>query len=185
MNIEQLKTAIDASILLLADAEKITKKQLSYLSRSILEYIVVEGSTDVATVNRLLAVLTPMNKQAAHLYFENFLPYTFKDGKFGEAIKKQAKADAKIADAIEWLEDESNDIWAWADKNIEMKPKDYAGDIQAAIKKALAGNDLNEALTVRQVLGSVVDVEGIELGDLVGFFADLDGEAQAELDEAA
>jgi hypothetical protein len=183
MNLLQLKTAIDASIEALAAAEKITKKELGSLSRTILEYIIVGESTDIATVNRLLGVLTPMNKQAAELYFEHFLPYVQDDkGLFGAAIKKQAKKDAKIAEALAWLEDENNNIWAWAADNIEVKAKDYAGDITKAIKSALAGNDLNEALTVRQVLGTVIATDGVELADLVGFLGDLAAEDQAEQD---
>lgn len=184
-NIEQLKVAIDISIEALAAAEKITKKELGALSRTLLQYIIVEESTDIATVNRLLGVLTPMNRQAAELYFEHFLPYVQDDkGLFGEAIKKQAKKDAKIAEALAWLEDETNNIWVWAADNIEVKAKDYAGDIAKVIKSALAGNDNNEALTVRQVLGAVIATDGVELADLVGFLGDLDGEQQAAQDLA-
>jgi hypothetical protein len=190
MNIEQLKVSIDSAIEALAAAETITKLRLAELSRSVLTYIVVEGSPDVATLNRLLGVLTPMNKQAAQLYFEHFIPYQFDDktGLFGERIKKQTRHDAKVAAAVKWLEkDEANTIWTWVDDNVEVKAKDYAGDITKAIKAALKGNEKKgyEALTVRQVLNTVVDCEGVGLGDLVGFLSDMGAEQKALADDLA
>ncbi len=180
MNTEQMKAAIMASITIVADAERILKPELAKLSRSIIEYIVVAESTDIATVNRLLSVLTPMNQQAASLYFAHFLPYQFdqESGKFGEMIKKQSRREAKIEASKVWLEDEANTIWAWANDNIEVKAKDYRATIQKAIKQALSGNDNTEALTVRQVLGAVLDTDGVELSDLVGFMGDITEEVE-------
>lgn len=191
MNIDTMKLAILESIEVLAAAEKVTKATLGALSRTIIEYIVIADSKDIATVNRLLNVLTPMNKQAASLYFEHFLPFAFNGEEFGEQIKKQARFDAKVAASLLWLEDETNNIWLWVDENVEVKAKDYAGDITKAIKAALKGNEKKgfEALSVRDVMNTVVGTDGIELADLVGFMADFaENEAKddvAAMDEAA
>lgn len=186
MNTDTMKLAILESIEVLAAAEKVTKATLGALSRTIIEYIVVADSKDIATVNRLLNVLTPMNKQAASLYFEHFLPFTFNGEEFGEQIKKQARFDAKVTASLLWLEDETNNIWLWVDENVEVKAKDYAGDISKAIKAALKGNEKKgfEALSVRDVMNAVVGTEGVELADLVGFMADF-AENEAKDDEAA
>ena len=86
-----------------------------------------------------------------------------------------------------WLEDEANNIWTWADDNIEVKAKDYAGDISKAIKSALKGNDKKgyEALTVRQVLNTVINTDGVDLSDLVGFLGDQAAEQDALADDLA
>jgi hypothetical protein len=170
MDLLQLKTAIDTKINEVAGAEKINKARLSELSRDLLTYIIVEGSPDIATVNRLLSVLTPANLKAASQYFEHFLPYQFKDGVFGEAIKKQARKDAKIKAATDFMVDESNDLWIWLKDQgqPEGKEKDYKADIQKAIKAALKGNEAKHyaPLSVADVMNAVVDVEGISLADL-------------------
>lgn len=93
-------------------------------------------------------------------------------------IKKQSRREAKIEASKVWLEDEANTIWAWANDNIEVKAKDYRATIQKAIKQALSGNDNTEALTVRQVLGAVLDTDGVELSDLVGFMGDITEEVE-------
>ena len=93
----------------IAAAEKITRKKLSILSRDILLYVM--ESHDIDSVNRLLGVLTPMNKRAAILYFGHFLPWTQEKDKqdvfqrFGKMVKGERKVKAK-ADAItEWQSD--------------------------------------------------------------------------------
>ena len=60
-NLATINTKIEA----LAQAEKVTKAVLSELSRELLDYVLVDGTHDIAAVNRTLAVLTPMNKQTA------------------------------------------------------------------------------------------------------------------------
>jgi len=186
MTIETMKVSILASIEVLAQAEKVTKSTLGELSRTIINYIVVEDSKDIATVNRLLNVLTPQNRQAAELYFEHFLPFLFNGTEFGEQLKNQARYDAKVADSLAWLEGGDNNIWSWANDNLEVKVKNYGEDIAKAIKSALKGNEKKgyEPLSVRDVLKSVVSTEGIELDDIVGFMADFAAN-EAEDDEAA
>ena len=56
-----LYARIDVAIKKVAKSEKVTKELLSGLSRDCLEYIGLNHSPDIATVNRLLSVLTPMN----------------------------------------------------------------------------------------------------------------------------
>lgn len=177
-----------ASIGELAQAERITKRVFGELSRDLLEYAM--ESEDVRPINALLGVgedgkfiLTAANWRIGCLYFHNFLPFTsnFKDvAELGinkgrrtaehplhfakKSKKKWADRDAAIA---AWLADEANNIWTWQADNVNMtKPKDYAGDIQKAITKALVGDDDNDPLSVAQVLDAVLDVEGINAAAL-------------------
>ena len=184
-----MKTSIDALILVLAESERITKTALSTLSREVLEYINIEGSTDVDTINRLLSILTPMNKQAAALYFECFILYVYDADLFlfGEKIKNEKRYNAKVAATVAWLADIDNDIWAWSNDNIEVKAKDYAGDIQKAIKAALKGNEKKNyaPLSAAEVLATVVGTDGITPADLIMFFNSMVEAGEQTLAQAA
>ena len=70
----KLQKAIDEAITALGNAEKVTKAKLTFLSRNVLTYLVQNGSTDIACVDRLLSVCTPMNRETARLFFDHFLP---------------------------------------------------------------------------------------------------------------
>ena len=51
----------------------------------------VEATHDIDAVNRLLNVLTPMNKKASIVFFQAFLPFAYKaeDEAFGKMVKKK------------------------------------------------------------------------------------------------
>lgn len=140
-----LKTVVYQRLDAIAAAEKITRVELSALSRELLIY--VPETNDIDIVNRLIGVLTRMNERTAVLYFGHFLPWVQeKDtqgnftrfGKKMEGDKKVAKRMALIAD---WLKDEANDIWSWSDANIELKQRDLVSPIGRAINKALEGDE--------------------------------------------
>lgn len=177
------------SIAVLADAERITKKVFGELSRDLLEYVM--ETEDIRPINALLGVdaetgkfiLTAANWRVGCMYFHHFVPFTsnFKDIadkgiNEGRRVstsplcfaKKSKKRTAKCAEMItEWLADEDNNIWTWQADNLTVtKPKDFAGDINKVITKALVGDDDNEPLTVSQVLDAVLAVDGIDAGAL-------------------
>ena len=129
--------AVNSKIVKLGKAEKVTKALLGELSRDLLAYVAVQESWDVAAINRLLAVLTPINKKTAVLFFSHFLPFSFNkdEGNFGAMAKnKEKKAKDKeesLAKVGVFLADEDNNIWTYAEENIkvEQKPVDYAAKI--------------------------------------------------------
>lgn len=171
--------AIVAKIEKLQKAEKITKKMLAELSRDVLEYINVDESNDIATVNRLLDVLTPMNRKTAVLFFAEFLPFKHDDrGVFGKKIKGEKRIAEKLEQAKAFLADEENNIWVWAESNIKVEkaPIDYAKKISKDVQKALS--DEEDGITAGQVLAAVLE-GGVTLGDLVALM-DQQAEDQQE-----
>lgn len=150
----------------IAKAERITKAELGAASREILEYIVLNNSPDVATVNRLLAVLTPMNKKTAVLFFTAFLPHKVDGIVFGGKIVGEKKITALVTKTKDFLSDPNNDIWTWAEANIqvEQKPKDYKGKIAKTVKAALS--DEEEGITASDVLSAVLE-GGVTLGEIM------------------
>lgn len=139
-----LKAVIVADIDAVKASEKITKAKLRDLSRNILLYVPESGDIDV--VNRLIGVLTPMNKRTAILFFRAFLPWEVEENKgefsrFGKKLTKEKVVKRKLDAITEFLADEGNDIWSWAavEVTVEYKPKNFSADITKAVQKALKG----------------------------------------------
>lgn len=142
-------------------AECITKATLSTLSRDVIEYIMVndgvegnnQGSADSQVANRLLDVLTPVNKKVAIAFFSHFLAFhhvTEEDGSFTAFGKKNKKDwEGKLDKAKEFLADPHSNLWSWAERNIEVvpKPMDFAklnaamGQLIKKADKAALGHD--------------------------------------------
>jgi hypothetical protein len=167
-----LKAAVYAMIEEIAAAEKITRKVLGAISRDLLIY--VPDSHDIDSVNRLLGVLTPMNRLAAIHYFGHFLPWEQeKDAdenfiRFGKMTQGDKKVKRKLEAINEWLADEKNNIWVWSKANLDVKPKNFGMLIAKAIKKALEGDEDSKSppLSRDQVLDAVFE-GGIHIDDLL------------------
>lgn len=121
-NRDAFYAAFEGKLNALATAEKITKETLRDLSRDLLH--VLYETEDVSFINRTIAVLTPINKKVARLFFKEFSGFHYHNE---EQIftKKDKKAFGKIAeDTLALLnEDPHFNIWTWADKNIEVEAK--------------------------------------------------------------
>ncbi len=138
-NREKFELMFIASLDMLANAEAVTKRELRALSRSVLEAVHV--TENIGYVNQLMAVLTPVNKKVARHYFTHFTGFHFDDGldrytKKNKGVYAQAK---KLSE--EFLAEPHNNIWTWADRNIEIEPKPFDADkvaqyIAGALKKA-------------------------------------------------
>lgn len=178
--------ALEDKLASLATAERVTKSMLSELSRDLLA--LYQQSHDVTLINRLLGlnedgtfVLTPMNWKTAVLYFIDFIPcennYDAEANNrvpvvFGKVLgkKQRIKKNEAIAD---WLGQEFNDIWLWAESNIDLKKKpiDFADRIKQAIVKGMKEDDKGDGrsgggLSVKDVFNVVLD-SGITATDLL------------------
>lgn len=167
LNNHNLKTVVYQRLEAIASAEKVTRVELAEISRELLIY--VPETNDIEIVNRLLGVLTPMNRATAILYFAHFLPWEQEknnDGvfqRFGKKIQGDKKVARKLTTIAEFLKDTSNNIWTWADKNIEIKKKDFAATITRAIKKALEGDEKSDTppLSVEEVCRTVLSAVSV------------------------
>lgn len=159
-----LESTILSRIESIAAAEKITKKELALISREILEFIMLEGSQNVAIVNRLIAVLSPMNTKVACLFFPEFLPWKF-DAKlrcFGKKMQGDKKLAEYSAKAVAFLEDESNNIWTWAESNIKVEKKvDYLKNITKNIKGAMESDDIAQADIIQAVIDGGIEINAV------------------------
>ncbi len=167
---------INGKITLLAENERITKGLLSELSREVLELVLIDegkdtgkGTEDSRTINELINVLTPVNKRAAIVFFKHFAPFisaTNEQGEWTGFGKKDKKNwDDKVKQVKEFLADPHNNLWTWADRNIEVEAKPYnvakvTKEIEKALKKA------NKADVIRAIMAG-----GLELADILEVMA--------------
>lgn len=158
------------SITRLEMAETFTKKTLSDLSRELLDFTVNTG--DIRPINALLSgtVLTAMNFKIAAKYFSHFLPFSSNiqsandyisksNGarvpvQFGSKNKKTFAKKVEVIDA--WLSVVDNNIWSWADDNVQLEKK--AIDWNKRISNAITGG-LENGLSKRDVLELLSQLE--------------------------
>jgi flagellar hook-basal body complex protein FliE len=124
-NKENFDQTFKKSITKIRNAEKETKAELLTLSRSVLD--ATHNTGDVQYMNRLLEVLTPMNKRTAVLYFKEFSGFTFDEERFTK--KNKAHYDECLAKTRAFLEVPTNNIWSWAERHVDIEKKPI--DIQA------------------------------------------------------
>lgn len=134
------EAAFGAAIIALAASEKVTKESLRELSRTVLN--AHHATEDVSYINKLIEVLTPVNRKVAVLYFKEFGGFIY-DAKALRFVKKSKKHyDDAHAKAMEFLADPHNNIWTWAERNVEVEAKPFdikkvTAFIENATKKAM------------------------------------------------
>ena len=173
---EYLK-AYDKSLKEVSGAERITKAILSDLSRSILGALhALEGFDhklvgEIQLMNRLLPVLTPVNQKAATLFFKKFSGYSFDErsktnpggtNNFTNLIQKGKVKHKEML--IEWLSDPHNNIWTWADRELEIKPKEFKlSSVTKLIEKAREATEGNDEAILLAVLDGGISIESLVL----------------------
>ena len=135
----KFEQAFAAAIIALAASEQVTKAELSVLSRTVLEAWHTTGNVDYA--NKLLAVLSPVNRKVAVVFFTHFSGFSYDEklAQFSGKSKKRYDEAAKLSAAF--LEDPLNNIWTWAGRNIEVQQKEFELStvtkyVEGALKKA-------------------------------------------------
>lgn len=173
--------SFSAAIETLIASENVTKKELRTLSRTVLEAWHITGN--VAYANRLLKALTPINKKAAIVFFKHFSGYSFDEALFEFTGKSKKRYDKAHALAMEFLADPHQNIWTWAERNIEVSPKafdlkDFGKYITRSLEKA-AGVGLTQADILKEVFKAGVNPECvIQVMDELGFEFDVEAEPQ-------
>ncbi len=150
-----LKTSVYSMLEEFLGAEKITRDTLKQLSRDLLVY--VPDSHDVDIVNRLITGATPVNRKALIMFFKEFLPWEAEMNgdefsRFGKMIQGDKKVAKKMASISEFLEDENNNFWTWAERHVKVdKVPDYLAQVERAIENALKGNEKKDVAPANPV----------------------------------
>lgn len=167
LNIQQFNALFESAIAAISNAERVTREQLRDISRTILE--AVHQTEDIGYVNRLLSVLTPMNRKTAVLYFRAFSGFKYSEEESKFTKKDKANYAEKVKATSAFLDDPLNNIWTWAMRNVEVEAKEFTldkitagvasfmkkgdkagfnkADIISALLAGLTVDDLHEVMT--------------------------------------
>jgi hypothetical protein len=174
-NKQEFNKSFDAAIIKLQDAEKITKAVLLTLSREVLA--AHHETQDIGYINRVVAVLTPVNRKVAILFFQAFSGFKLgKDGVF--ATKDKKNYDKALEASLAFLEDVNNNIWSWAAREVEIEPKEFdlarlKKNLEATLKKA-TDNQIDQ-LTVLETMMEA----GLKLDTLLALMDKVSGKETA------
>lgn len=160
--------ALDA----LGQAESITRRELRDVSRSILTAI--HCTEDSGFLNRLINVLTPVNKKVMVEYLKHFSGFHYDDKTemFTKKNKPTYEKAAKFSE--EFLAEPHNNVWTWADRNIEVKVKPF--DLAAITKqfsnilKKADENGINQKGVFKAILAGGMSIDTmLDMLDELGF----------------
>lgn len=160
---------INAVITTISRGEMTFKQKMGQLSRDMLTYVRFGG--DIDAVNRLLAVLTPKNKEMVKKFFNHHLPYTWetKAARFGAKSKNKDVVTKKEKEAMVFLSIADNTIWTWLaeqdNHEPEAKPKEYEKKIEALVRKAIDASK-DEHIPVSVVIRACIKA-GCSLAEII------------------
>lgn len=181
-NRDVFAAAFQASLDMLAQSEVVTKRELMALSRSVLEATHETG--DIQFVNKLIAILTPVNKKVAIVFFTHFTGFTFDDALKMFTKKSKKRYDSAHKEYVEFMADPHQNIWTWADRHIEIQAKEFELSkvtkfIENALKKALDAK-LSQVDVLKAVLKG-----GISADSIVAIIAELSEDKEAMLNKVS
>lgn len=118
----------------LTQSEKVTKATLQVLSRDLLALLHTKNPKqgDIGYINRTIAVLTPVNRKVFIAFGRAFTGFITNADNTTFLKKSKKHYDDAAIKALEWLDDPMNNIWSWADREIDIVPKEFTLD---AVKK--------------------------------------------------
>ena len=160
----QFDAAYKANVEKLAASEKITKELLRSMSRDVLEAHHETG--DVAYINGLLGVLTPINRKVCVLFYKEFSGHLFSEDTklFGKKDKK--RYDDARKKSFDRLEDPNFNVFSWSDMHVEIEKKPFTlGKLQqqmSSLVKKAEENKISHADIIRAMFAN-----GIEIGEFM------------------
>ena len=171
----------------IASSEAVSKRELRDVSRTVLE--AWHSTGNVVYANRLLKILSPMNKKTAVVFFKHFSGFHFDDvlGEFDHKSKKRYEQAHK--ECMTFLENPNNNIWSWADRHIELQQKPFdISSVEKYMSKAVkqaAGVGLTQVDLLKAVFKAGIDPACIiQVMDEMGYEFDTEAEPAQHVGEA-
>jgi hypothetical protein len=176
---------INGRIKKIGNGENTFKQELGVLSRELLDYVPTTG--DIDAVNRLIAVLSPLNKEKVTSFFKTFLAHKLDKGVFGKKSTNKDMVAKRVAAITSFLSVEDNTVWTWlAEKGKavkrEAKPKALGKAVEKAVEAAISTEDNPDAIGMREVLKRTIRAcigSGMKLSEIMTAFEDVVKEEQA------
>lgn len=166
-----------ASLEMLSGAEGVTKRELRDISRNVLEALHETGQ--IAYVNQVTAVLSPVNKLAWREFCDEFVGFYFDDDA-GVYTKKASKVylDAKER-AMEFLADPHQNIWTWFERERKIVKSVFTLDkVTKFVTNSIKKGD-KEGFGKADILMACVGA-GFEIADLISTLEKMGAHVKAE-----
>lgn len=168
-----------------AQAEKVTKAELKVWCNNIVDAMHTYGQIDY--MNKLIAVLTPVNKKVVIEFFKTFAGYKMGENGLFESKDKKRYFEA-LKNWNESTQDPTFNVWTWAERNIEVTVKPFTTeDIskrmatiwKMAHEQNISNADiLRAALTAKSKDGAMV----FKLEDVISCLTELGVEGDLAVD---
>jgi hypothetical protein len=164
---------INQAIVTLHESERVTKEVLRQLSRDVLEQLFEDG--DIRYCNKIIKVLTPVNKRAWIAFMQEFSGFAFNEDaqEFGKKLKALVEFEgqevaawvAKQSAAKAELVDPAWSIWPWSERNLKVEASEFTLDkvtkgVQTYIKKC-EKNGIKKCDLIRAIFAAGLDVQDI------------------------
>jgi hydrogenase maturation factor HypF (carbamoyltransferase family) len=179
-NKAKFEAAFKTAITALAASEKTTKDTLRAVSREVLE--AHHATENIQYVNDLIAILSPMNRKTAVLFFQTFGGFHYDKPAMRFTKKDKKHYEEKYAASLEALNDPHFNIWSWAER--ELKVEKVAPSLEGFTKYVnnfvAKAQGVSHADMVRAVFKSGISVEAIisVLGELPGYEVQTENEGE-------
>lgn len=165
----------NASIRKLTASEGISKDMLKALSRSVIEAHHATGNNGY--INKLIAVLSPMNKKACIVFFKHFSGYHYDEEACLFVGKRKKRYDAAHKESMEFLQDPNNNLWSWAERHIEVEQKPFNPEsFKASFKKSFEMNlqkARDNGISQSDMLKLVLQA-GVEINTLIDLMGEME-----------
>lgn len=167
----------DKDVKAIGKAEASVKELLSMYSRSLLEALHQDKNeageliSDIRLVNGIIEVLKTTNRKVAILFFKEFSGFRYDETLNKFTTKDKVLYAKKQEAAIAFLEDPNNNIWSWADRNVEIAPKpldtkQITANVQKWFKKA-ENDGIKKSDVIKAIMDAGVTIE--EVADVLGY----------------
>jgi hypothetical protein len=159
-DIKAFDAEFDQAIETLKNSERITKDTLRIYANLAIDATHQTGQC--AYLNKLSAVLTPMNKKVWMLFAKHFAGFHYNTDEllFDKKSKKRYAQASK--DWTAFREDPNNNLWTWADRHVQIEQKPYniekLGKALSSAWKAAHAANISNADIIKAML-SVNDKE--------------------------
>lgn len=149
----------DKTLESLAQSEKITKGVLQSLSRDLLSLLHSNNTKqgDIGYINRTLNVLTPVNRKVFIHFCKEFTGFILTDDGTMFAKKSKKHYDDVAIKALSWLDDPMNNIWNWADRNIDIVPKEFTLEGVKKATETMLKRANKAGMSQAEVLGAIFE----------------------------
>lgn len=170
-------------------SERVTKEDLKVWCNNIVQAMHDYGNIDY--MNKLIKVLTPMNKRVVLEFFKHFAGYHFNtdEGIFDKKSKK--RYIEALGNWEKFSQDPLNNVWSWSERHIQVEVKPFTVDdvakrASSLWKSAHAANISNVDIIKSVMLAKDKDGKlAFSLEDVIQALQSLDVDVAAETNQGS